>query len=59
MCNALCFGRARLSALTIPWCTYTDPEIAHVGLYVRQARERGIRVKTYTVPMHDIDRAAS
>jgi pyruvate/2-oxoglutarate dehydrogenase complex dihydrolipoamide dehydrogenase (E3) component len=43
--------------LTIPWCTYTDPEVAHVGLYVRQARERGIPVKTYTVPMHDVDRA--
>ncbi len=55
--NALCFGRARLSALTIPWCTYTDPEIAHVGHYVRQARERGIPVTTYTVPMHDVDRA--
>ncbi len=55
--NALCFGRQRLSALTIPWCTYTDPEIAHVGLYVRQARERGIPVKTFTVPMHDVDRA--
>ncbi|MEO8057032.1 MAG: mercuric reductase [Burkholderiales bacterium] len=55
--NALCFGRARLSALTVPWCTYTDPEIAHVGLYVRQARERGIPVKTFTVPMHDVDRA--
>jgi len=55
--NSLCFGRERLSALTIPWCTYTDPEIAHVGLYVRQARERGIPVKTFTVPMHDVDRA--
>lgn len=55
--NALGFSRARLSALTIPWCTYTDPEIAHVGLYVRQARERGIPVTTYTVPMHDVDRA--
>ncbi len=55
--NALCFGRERLSALTIPWCTYTDPEIAHVGLYVRQARECGIPVTTYTVPMHDVDRA--
>ena len=55
--NALCFGRERLSAMTIPWCTYTDPEIAHVGLYVRQARERGIPVTTYTVPMHEIDRA--
>lgn len=55
--NALFFGRERLSALTIPWCTYTDPEIAHVGLYVRQARERDIPVKTFTVPMHDVDRA--
>src|SRR5690606_29011897 len=28
--NALLGGRERLSGLTIPWCTYTDPEIAHV-----------------------------
>ena len=55
--NALFLGRERLSALTIPWCTYTDPEIAHVGLYVRQARERDIPVKTFTIPMHDVDRA--
>ena len=55
--NALFLGRQRLSALTIPWCTYTDPEIAHVGLYVRQARERGIPVKTFTIPMHEVDRA--
>jgi pyruvate/2-oxoglutarate dehydrogenase complex dihydrolipoamide dehydrogenase (E3) component len=55
--NALLLGRRRLSALTIPWCTYTDPEVAHVGLYVKQARERGIPVKTYTVPMHEVDRA--
>ncbi len=50
-------GRQRLSALVIPWCTYTDPEIAHVGLYVRQALERKIPVKTFTIPMHDVDRA--
>ena len=55
--NALFLGRRRLSALTIPWCTYTDPEIAHVGLYVREARERNIPVKTFTIPMHDVDRA--
>jgi len=55
--NALFLGRQRLSALTIPWCTYTDPAIAHVGLYVRQARERGIPVKTFTIPMHEVDRA--
>ena len=55
--NALFHGRQRVSALTIPWCTYTDPAIAHVGLYVRQARERNIPVKTFTIPMHDVDRA--
>jgi pyruvate/2-oxoglutarate dehydrogenase complex dihydrolipoamide dehydrogenase (E3) component len=55
--NALFAGRQRLSALTIPWCTYTDPEIAHVGLYVREARAQDIPVKTFTIPMHDVDRA--
>ena len=55
--NALFFRRHRMSALTIPWCTYTDPQVAHVGLYVKQARERHIPVKTFTVPMHDADRA--
>ncbi len=55
--NALYRGRQRMSALTVPWCTYTDPQVAHVGLYVRQARAQGIPVKTYTVPMHDVIRA--
>lgn len=55
--NALFSGRKRLSALTIPWCTYTDPEIAHAGLYVKEAREKDIPVSTITVPMHDVDRA--
>jgi pyruvate/2-oxoglutarate dehydrogenase complex dihydrolipoamide dehydrogenase (E3) component len=55
--NALFRGRQRLSALTVPWCTYTDPQVAHVGLYVRQVRAQGIPVKTYTVPMHDVVRA--
>ncbi len=55
--NALMPRRQRISSLTIPWCTYTDPEIAHVGLYVREARDRDIPVKTFTVPMHDVDRA--
>ena len=55
--NALFPWRKRMSSLAIPWCTYTDPEVAHVGLHVRQARERDIPVKTFTVPMHDVDRA--
>ncbi len=55
--NALFFGRATVSALTIPWATYTDPELAHVGLYEAEARERGIDVTTIRVPFSEIDRA--
>jgi pyruvate/2-oxoglutarate dehydrogenase complex dihydrolipoamide dehydrogenase (E3) component len=57
--NALFRGRERMSDLVIPWCTYTDPEIAHVGLYVREANQQGIPVKTFTIPMHEIDRAVT
>jgi dihydrolipoamide dehydrogenase len=55
--NALFFGRKKLSALTVPWCTYTDPEIAHVGMYEKDARERGIPVKTFIRHFSDVDRA--
>jgi pyruvate/2-oxoglutarate dehydrogenase complex dihydrolipoamide dehydrogenase (E3) component len=55
--NALFMGRQKMSSLTIPWCTYTDPEIAHVGLYERDARDKGIEVDTLTVPLSDVDRA--
>ena len=57
--NALFRGRERLSTLVIPWCIFTDPEIAHVGLYVREANRQGIPVKTFTIPMHEIDRAVT
>jgi len=57
--NALFLGRKRLSKLTIPWCTYTDPEIAHVGLYVREAWDKAIPVRTFTILMHDVDRAVT
>ena len=55
--NALFFGRARYSALTIPWSTYTSPEIAHVGLYPEQAAERGVEIDTYEVDLAEVDRA--
>jgi len=35
--NALFWGRGKHTALTVPWCTYTDPEIAHVGMYESDA----------------------
>ena len=55
--NALFKGRAKPSALVIPWCTYTSPEIAHVGLYPKEAKEKGIAIDTYTQELHDVDRA--
>jgi hypothetical protein len=55
--NALFFGRSKSNALTVPWCTYTDPEVAHVGLYPRDAEEKGIAVDTITVEMNTVDRA--
>jgi pyruvate/2-oxoglutarate dehydrogenase complex dihydrolipoamide dehydrogenase (E3) component len=55
--NAFFWGRERLSMSAVPFCTYTDPEIAHVGLYVTEARAKDIPVKTFTVMMSDVDRA--
>jgi pyruvate/2-oxoglutarate dehydrogenase complex dihydrolipoamide dehydrogenase (E3) component len=51
------FGRKKASALTIPWCTYTTPEVAHVGLSPADAAARNIAVSTLTIPLHDVDRA--
>jgi len=59
--NALCaigpFGRKKLSALTIPWCIYTDPEVAHVGLYEHDAAGENVEVDTYVRELSDVDRA--
>jgi len=57
--NSLFLGRKKLSALTVPWCTYTTPEIAHVGMYERDAQERGISADTYFIPMSGVDRAVT
>jgi pyruvate/2-oxoglutarate dehydrogenase complex dihydrolipoamide dehydrogenase (E3) component len=55
--NALFMGRKRASALTIPWCTYTDPEVAHVGLSEQEARERGLHIKVFVQQLRHVDRA--
>jgi pyruvate/2-oxoglutarate dehydrogenase complex dihydrolipoamide dehydrogenase (E3) component len=55
--NTLFFGRKKLSALTIPWCTYTDPEIARVGLGDRELQAAGIDLDTFLIPFDKVDRA--
>ena len=51
------FGSRRASQLLIPWATYTTPEVAHVGLYEREAQEQGLATDTYTQPLCENDRA--
>ncbi len=55
--NALFFGRKKMSDLVIPWATYTNPEVAHVGMTSTEAAAAGDAVKTLTVEMASVDRA--
>jgi pyruvate/2-oxoglutarate dehydrogenase complex dihydrolipoamide dehydrogenase (E3) component len=56
--NALFPGpKKRFSKLVVPWCTYTDPEVAHVGLYAHEAAAREIEIDTFKIEMSDVDRA--
>jgi len=55
--NALFLARRKATDLVIPWCTYTDPEIAHVGFYEKDARAAGFDVATLTQEMSGVDRA--
>jgi pyruvate/2-oxoglutarate dehydrogenase complex dihydrolipoamide dehydrogenase (E3) component len=57
LANALFMGRQKASALTIPWCTYTDPQIAHVGISEQQAAAQGVPLETYKLPLTEVDRA--
>ncbi|MFQ5779848.1 MAG: mercuric reductase, partial [Nitrospiria bacterium] len=50
-------GQASTESLIMPWCTYTEPEIAHVGLYEADAKAAGIDVETFTFHLNEVDRA--
>ena len=55
--HPLGLGKASTGSLVIPWCTYTEPEIAHVGMYEADARAKGIEIETFTQPLAEVDRA--
>jgi len=42
--------------LLIPWCTYTEPEIAHVGKYESELKAAGVEFETFTRQIKDVDR---
>jgi pyruvate/2-oxoglutarate dehydrogenase complex dihydrolipoamide dehydrogenase (E3) component len=52
-------GRKKLSDLKMPWCTYTAPEIAHVGFYARDAEAAGVPIDTYQVSIAEANRAVT
>jgi pyruvate/2-oxoglutarate dehydrogenase complex dihydrolipoamide dehydrogenase (E3) component len=55
--NALFFGRGDAGDLLIPWCTYTTPELAHVGISAEDAQQRREEIDTITVQLAEVDRA--
>jgi len=55
--NALFFGRDKVSDLLVPWATYTDPEVAHVGLYEKDLEEQNIEYVTIKRDFAEVDRA--
>lgn len=57
--NALFHWPSRVQTRNIPWCTYTDPELARVGLSESEAIQQGIKHRVYRFPFADIDRAVT
>ncbi len=50
-------GKASVESLIMPWATFTEPEVAHVGMYEADAKAKGIEVETYTFKLDEVDRA--
>jgi pyruvate/2-oxoglutarate dehydrogenase complex dihydrolipoamide dehydrogenase (E3) component len=55
--NALFWMRWAQPSTIIPWCTYTDPELARVGLSETEAKKSGVAFSVYRFGFDDIDRA--
>jgi pyruvate/2-oxoglutarate dehydrogenase complex dihydrolipoamide dehydrogenase (E3) component len=50
-------GKASVENLIMPWATFTEPEVAHVGMYEADAKAKGLEVETYTFKLDEVDRA--
>ncbi|MEP6810485.1 MAG: FAD-dependent oxidoreductase, partial [Chthoniobacterales bacterium] len=51
------FLRQKMDFRVVPWCTYTDPEVAHVGLGEKAAKSQNVDYDLFTVPVEELDRA--
>jgi pyruvate/2-oxoglutarate dehydrogenase complex dihydrolipoamide dehydrogenase (E3) component len=57
--NALLGARAKIESGQISWCTYSDPELAHVGAWEDQLKNRDVRYEVYKLPYSEVDRAVT
>jgi pyruvate/2-oxoglutarate dehydrogenase complex dihydrolipoamide dehydrogenase (E3) component len=51
------FLRQKVDWSVVPWCTYTDPEVAHVGLGEKATKQQNVEYDLFVVPLEDVDRA--
>ncbi|MGI9324210.1 MAG: dihydrolipoyl dehydrogenase family protein [Pseudomonadales bacterium] len=51
------FWKSRVNYAVVPWCTYTEPEVARVGLSETEAAEQGVAVEVTHYGLDDLDRA--
>jgi len=51
------FLRQKMDYSVVPWCTYSDPEVAHVGLGEKEAQQKNLDYDLFVVPLEDVDRA--
>jgi pyruvate/2-oxoglutarate dehydrogenase complex dihydrolipoamide dehydrogenase (E3) component len=57
--NALLRVRMKMDTVNVPWCTFTDPELAHVGASEIELKKRKQRYAVYRFPFSKIDRAVT
>jgi pyruvate/2-oxoglutarate dehydrogenase complex dihydrolipoamide dehydrogenase (E3) component len=55
--NALFHGAVKFSSIVLPWCTFSQPEVAHVGAYARDLQARGVKFATFRKEFSDNDRS--
>lgn len=51
------FLRQKIDCSIVPWCTYTEPEVAHVGHNEKSAKKKGIDYDVFAIPLSEVDRA--
>ncbi len=57
--NALLPFKTRMDYRVVPWCTFTDPEVARVGLNEDEARAAGVAHRVLKIPFAGLDRAVA